>query len=107
MGRPFKPAGIVDLAAYRESRGISLQEIARTTRITVRYLQAIERAEFKKLPGGVYDVSYIRQYAGEIGLDASALLDFYYSQMPREEPPEERPAKHGFLGLSWSLRRTA
>jgi cytoskeletal protein RodZ len=107
MGRQLKQSGIVDLAAFRESRGVSLQQVAGVTRISMRYLQAIERAEFKKLPGGVYDVSYIRQYAGEIGLDPSVLLDFYRAQMPREEPPEERPAKSGFFHGLLSFRRAS
>jgi len=64
-----------DLAALRESRGITLEEIARTTRIGIRYLRAIERAELEKLPGAVYVSSYIRQYAVAIGLDPVALLD--------------------------------
>ncbi len=99
-------SGTVDLTAFRESRGISLQQIARDTCITVRYLEAIERSEFHKLPGGVYNISYIRQYAGRIGLDPSTLLDFYRSQMPEEnpEPEEQKPSpRGGVIGLLSSV----
>lgn len=108
MRKHLKPAaGTVDLTAYRESRGISLQEIARATCIGVRYLEAIERSEFHKLPGGVYNSSYIRQYATAVGLDPSPLLDYYRSQVPPEDEPEPEERKtaprSGFLELLWSV----
>lgn len=100
--------GIVDLAALRESRGVTLEHVAAVTKIALRYLQAIEAAEFRKLPGGVYDISYIRQYAREIGFDPSALLDFYRSQVPCEQPADSEqpkgPAWSGVLDLLWPLR---
>ncbi len=108
MRKHLQPgSGTVDLTAFRESRGISLQEIARDTCISVRYLQAIEQSEFHKLPGGVYNVSYIRQYADRIGLDPSSLLEFYRSQMPEDdpEPEEQKPASRGFIGLLASVWR--
>jgi cytoskeletal protein RodZ len=43
----------------------------------MRYLQAIERGEFEKLPGGIYTTSYIRQYAEAAGCDQKLLLDRY------------------------------
>jgi hypothetical protein len=66
-----------DLQAHRIARGVSLQQIARATMITTRYLEAIERGAFDKLPGGVYTTSYIRQYARSIGWDECALIDYY------------------------------
>jgi cytoskeletal protein RodZ len=56
---------------------MTLEEIAKSTRIASHYLQAIEAEEFEKLPGGVYSTSYIRQYARAIGYNESALLDQY------------------------------
>ena len=70
-------ATLPDLAGIRASKGISLQDIACTTKITMRYLEAIESGEFDKLPGGVYNVSYIRQYARAAEYDESMLLDHY------------------------------
>jgi cytoskeletal protein RodZ len=43
----------------------------------MRSLKAIECGEFKKLPGGIYNTSYIRQYAKAIDFDESELLAFY------------------------------
>jgi cytoskeleton protein RodZ len=69
----------LDLAGLRQQKGISLGEIARETKISVRYLDAIERGQFAMLPGGIYNISYIRQYARAIDCDAGRLLDHYYA----------------------------
>jgi len=67
------------LASVRRNRGLSLEQISQTTKITVRALQAIEEGNFGKLPGGIYTTSYILQYALAIGFDASQLLEYYHS----------------------------
>jgi len=59
---------------------LSLQQISQTTKISVRALQAIEEGEFKKLPGGIYNTSYIRQYARAIEFDESEILAYYHSR---------------------------
>jgi cytoskeletal protein RodZ len=71
---PFQP---VDFQSHRIARGVSLQQIARDTMIGTRYLEAIERGAFHKLPGGVYTTSYIRQYARAAGCDETALMNYY------------------------------
>ncbi len=64
-------------AAKRRERGISLQQIATATKISVRSLQAIEESDFRKLPGGIYNTSYIRQYARAIEVDECELVAVY------------------------------
>jgi cytoskeletal protein RodZ len=68
------------LATIRRNRGISLRQIAESTKIGMRSLEAIEQGEFKKLPGGIYTTSYIRQYARAIDYDESAILAVYYRE---------------------------
>jgi cytoskeletal protein RodZ len=75
-------SALPNLTAFREQRGISLGQIASTTKIGVRYLEGIEHGEFKSLPGGVYNTSYIRQYARAIGFSEEALLDVYLKLTP-------------------------
>lgn len=65
----------VDLAAARQRRGLSLEDVAAITKIRVYYLQAIEDGTFNKLPHGVYRRSYIRQYAAAIDYPESDLLN--------------------------------
>ena len=71
---------ILGLASIRRNRGLSLEQIAQNTKISVRALQAIEEGEFKKLPGGIYHTSYIRQYARAIEFDESEILAYYHSR---------------------------
>ena len=74
------------LASRRRKMKISLDQISQATKISVRSLQAIETEEFKKLPGGIYNTSYIRQYANAIGFDEGQILTLYYSIMGIPEP---------------------
>jgi cytoskeletal protein RodZ len=67
------------LSAIREKRGISLEAISGATKISKRWLEAIERADYTKLPGGIYNTSYIRQYARAIQFDEAKLLAHYQS----------------------------
>jgi cytoskeletal protein RodZ len=78
------------LTEVRKSRGISLGDIVGSTKISRRFLEAIEEERFDHLPGGVYDVNYIRQYAIAIGYDESALLEEYRRRMGKDAPPEDR-----------------
>lgn len=72
---------VLGLATIRRNRGISLEEISAATKIGVRSLDAIERGDFRKLPGGIYSTSYIRQYARAIDYDEALLIEFYQKQM--------------------------
>jgi len=79
----------------REQRGISLQDISKSTKIRVHYLQAIEQEHVDQLPGGIIRRGFVRAYARYIGLDdeyaVEALLAAYdVSQMPLV--PITRPA---------------
>jgi cytoskeleton protein RodZ len=69
----------LDLPSLRQHKGISLREIADSTKISIRFLQAIEEGDFDQLPGGIYNTSYIRQYAREIGYEEAKLLAYYRS----------------------------
>jgi len=69
---------VLGLATIRRNRGVTLEQISQTTNIGVRTLEAIEVGDFKKLPGGIYNTNYIKQYANAIDFDAATLLDYYY-----------------------------
>lgn len=84
---PQPPRPRLSLASVRERLGITLEEIAQSTRIAVHYLRAIETEEFTKLPAGVYATSYIRQYAQRIGYGQTALLDQYHARIQGEPSP--------------------
>lgn len=71
----------LDLARSRKKAGVSLDEIADETKISLRFLRAIEEEEFEKLPGGIFSTSYLRQYATAIGYDETELLAHYDRKM--------------------------
>ena len=81
------------LAECRQSKGISLSQISEATKITRRYLEAIEHGEFKALPGGVYGVNYVRQYARAAGYDEEDLVAEYRKLAPPEpiDPTPQAP----------------
>ena len=81
------PRPCLSLASVRERIGITLEEIAQSTRIAPAYLRAIEAEDFAKIPAGVYASSYIRQYARAIGYSEKALLDQYHSRTAAESLP--------------------
>ena len=74
---------ILALSTIRQNRGISLQQIAELTKISIRSLEAIEQGDFQKLPGGIYNTSYIKQYARAIDYDESTILAAYAREMKR------------------------
>jgi cytoskeleton protein RodZ len=78
-------------AAKRRERGISLHQIASDTKISVRSLQAIEEGDFRKLPGGIYNTSYIRQYARAIEVDEFELVAVYKESIGAPSNPSETP----------------
>jgi cytoskeleton protein RodZ len=69
--------GILGVRNWRQQKGISLEAIAASTKLSVRQLEAIEAGEFGRLPGGIYNTNYIKQYARAIDFDESDLLAFY------------------------------
>jgi cytoskeletal protein RodZ len=69
--------GILGVKSWRQQKGISLESIASSTKLSVRQLDAIEVGDFKRLPGGIYNTNYIRQYAQAIGFSEKDLLAYY------------------------------
>ena len=65
------------LRLAREERGIGLREICDQTRISVHYLEAIEANDYKRLPGGVFNRSFIKAYAKCVGFDERKAIDGY------------------------------
>jgi len=70
----------LSLSRFRNAAGISLDEIVERTKISARFLRAIENEDFDQLPGGIFAISYLRQYAAAIGYDEESLVAFYNSK---------------------------
>jgi cytoskeletal protein RodZ len=66
-----------NLRQAREARKITLQEIADTTKIGTRALQALEDERFDLLPGGIFNKGFVRAYARSVGLDEEKTIAAY------------------------------
>jgi len=97
-----------DLTDLRGAKGLSLVQIAIATKISLRYLEAIECGAFQELPGGVYTESYIRQYALAVDDADNALLNYYRSvYAPQTAQPAAAPATESWTDRFRDVVRTA
>lgn len=65
------------LRSAREAKFIDLLRVERDTKIQARYLSALERGEYRDLPGAVYARGFVRNYGIYLGLDPEYLIDLY------------------------------
>ena len=95
------------LKRERELRQISLREISEATKINLRYLEALERDDFRHLPGGVFNKGFVRAFAQFIGIDPEAMVMAYLDEertqsgapAPEVALPESVPAAPP--GMRW------
>src|SRR5438105_947590 len=80
FGASFKKA--------RDSKGIPLDRIAAETRISSRFLLAIESEEFHLLPGGIFNRGFVRTYADKVGLDPDQAVADYERLAEAHEPTD-------------------
>lgn len=95
-GRPAAGESLgSELRKQREIRGISLKEIADATKISRRYLEALENDNHDVLPAPVFTRGFVREFARYIGLDAEEMAD-RYNETGRVERPEaeDEPLSH-------------
>lgn len=97
------------LRRQREMRGVSLEEISKSTKIGTRSLKAIEDEDFEKLPGGIFNKGFVRAYARFLGLDEEQIVgdfDEAWNVYEAERTPQvlavpEEEAKPSSSGWGW------
>lgn len=72
------------LRRTREQRGVTLDDVARETRLSKRYLIALEEEAISKLPGGTYNRAYLKSYAVFLALEPDALVRDYIAEEARQ-----------------------
>lgn len=75
------------LRRERELRGITLREIAEATKISVRFLHALEEGRVDVLPGGLFPRAFVRQYALHVGLDPERTVAEFLFTHGESAPP--------------------
>jgi transcriptional regulator with XRE-family HTH domain len=79
-----------NLRRLRLQRGISLAQIAESTKIAEDLLEGLERNDFSQWPSGIYARAWVRQYACAIGADDDLTID----EFCRHFPQADRRAEH-------------
>jgi cytoskeletal protein RodZ len=77
-----------ELKRERELRGISLKEIADSTKINIRFLRALEEDRLDILPEQFFTRGIIRTYAKYLGLDEQSVLNTYLENQKAKETQE-------------------
>jgi cytoskeletal protein RodZ len=84
-----------ELKRIRESKGLRLEEMAHRYKLRPSFLESIESGSFEDLPEPVYTKTFIKTYAGLLGVDAGPILARYakYVEKTMPAPPPEAPKK--------------
>ena len=78
------------LRREREMRGITLDEITESTKISRRHLEALETEHFDQLPGGVFNKGFVRAYARFLGIDEDRAVAEYSAASNEQPEPENK-----------------
>jgi hypothetical protein len=70
------------LSSLRVKRGVSLDEMSASTKLSVELWEAMERGDFSRWPKGLYARAYLRAYSNRVGLDADQVIDDFCRLMP-------------------------
>lgn len=106
VGPDPRPSGALGtwLRAQREARGVSLREIADSTKISLRYLEALEHDRFEVLPAPIFTRGFLREYARIVGLDGDEVVNLYIQVAP---PPEFGSGEFDFAADEAARRRSS
>lgn len=74
------------LRQAREAAGLSLEDIATTTRIPTRHLESLEASDFDRLPAPTYTIGFAKNYAAAVGLDRAEIGEQLRSEMGGTRP---------------------
>lgn len=81
-----------ELRREREIRGISLKEISDATKISKRFLDALERNDHRNLPAPVFTRGFVREYARYVGLNSEEMVNRYNFAAANDDRIEKPPA---------------
>jgi len=76
------------LRSARQTKKLKLEEVARTLKIKYKYLAALEKNQYDKLPEGVYGKNFLREYALFLGLDYQKLVKIFSQEKKNFQPQE-------------------
>ena len=89
-----------NLRRERELRGVDLHEMAEATKISIRFLQALEQDRVDILPGGIFPRAFVRQYGKYLGLDPERLVAEFVFAFGGDPVPARAPSGQVHLDAS-------
>lgn len=89
----FEESGMVgdQLQLARENAGLTIKKVSKKTKINQKYLEALESGEYNKLPAGLYERKFLKEYAGFLDLNVDRLLEEFEKEKKVEEQEKKRP----------------
>lgn len=75
------------LSAAREKKKLTIEQVEKATRIRAKFLLALEKNEFNKLPPGTFIRGFVKNYASFLGLEVEDTLAFYRRQENFDKTP--------------------
>lgn len=90
LGPPKTSGAGADLRHAREQRGLSLDELSRRTKISLKILESLEANQLDKLPEPIFVRGFLRAYAREVGLNPEETVQRYLTQFPPRGEAAER-----------------
>ena len=97
------------LRVHRQAKGLEVERIATQMHLRPAVVEALEQDRYDELPGPVFVIGYLRNYARLVGLDPQPLIEAYRATNPGMEAPAPRvstaPAPRPEIGSSHVLVR--
>lgn len=78
------------LKRIRESRNLTIDAVAAKTKISLSYLNAIEKSRFDDLPGDVFTKGFLRTYARFLSIDEKDIIDRYNQWVREFRAPDKK-----------------
>jgi len=78
------------LRSRRQAKKLKLDQVAKKLNISYKYLSALEKGEYDKLPSGVYGKNFLREYAVFLGLNYAQLLKDFEQEKKLFQPHEHQ-----------------
>ncbi|NBO63363.1 MAG: DUF4115 domain-containing protein [Acidobacteria bacterium] len=73
-----------ELKKRREEKGLTIKQVAASTLVGIRFLQAIEDDDYAVLPGGIFNRAFVRKYASVVGMDETSAIQQYEEQLSQQ-----------------------
>ena len=97
-----------ELRSERERRGVSIERLCADTKVNLRFIEALERGDYRALPGGVFRRGFVRAYLKAVGLDEETWLprfDASYAELVQSLGIDSEQAAEDWATFAVNVKR--